>query len=437
MILKDFDIKAIKIPKRVRIEMGDIDDLAANIKEKGLIQPISIDKDGNLLAGGRRFLACKKLNHKTIPVVIREIKGSTDAKEIELFENIYRKDLEWAERARLEKEIFDLKMKVDPNWSGRKQAKITNKGRSAVDRRLELAEALKSIPELAGLKTEEAAWKSLKRLEEDAVISSIVKKAGGHYSDESKFARNHYIVGDALKGLTGLKSGLSDFAEVDPPYAIGLQDRKRRSQINRMADYTELTVADYGKTLKQVSKEAFRILKPNAFCIWWFAIQFYSITRNALEESGFAVSDVPAIWFRGQQGQTTNPDSFLASCYETFFVCRKGTPKLRVQGRINLFDFKAAPPSKKIHATEKPIDLMLEILDTFAYPGSHVLVPFLGSGVTLRACYKRKMTGIGFDLSKITKDRFLARVAEDKIDEQEALEREKDERDANGRSKGS
>ena len=57
----EINIYEIRIRDRIRKELRDIDDLAESIKEIGLIQPIILTKDNELIAGHRRLLACKKL----------------------------------------------------------------------------------------------------------------------------------------------------------------------------------------------------------------------------------------------------------------------------------------------------------------------------------------------------------------------------------------
>ena len=142
---------------------------------------------------------------------------------------------------------------------------------------------------------------------------------------------------------------------------------------------------------------------------------WYPTVLSKLRKAGFKVNDIPCIWTKGGAGQTASPDTTLGSSYEPFFVCRKGSPSLTKAGRSNVFDFKPVPPSKKIHATEKPLDLMVEILDTFTLPGMRILVPFLGSGVTLRAAFVNKHFGRcwGWDLSSNMQTRFLGKVMED------------------------
>jgi ParB family transcriptional regulator, chromosome partitioning protein len=53
--------------------MGDIAALAASIADIGLLHPITVEGTGRLLAGARRYAACKLLGWKDIPVNV--VKG--------------------------------------------------------------------------------------------------------------------------------------------------------------------------------------------------------------------------------------------------------------------------------------------------------------------------------------------------------------------------
>ena len=59
--IKPTPITNIKVGTRFREELGDIESLAQSLESEGLINPITIDKDNNLLAGGRRLAAAKFL----------------------------------------------------------------------------------------------------------------------------------------------------------------------------------------------------------------------------------------------------------------------------------------------------------------------------------------------------------------------------------------
>lgn len=93
-------IDKITLGDRRRTEAGDIEGLAKSIYKFGLLHPIIVDSNNNLVAGGRRLAACKSLGHVTIPA--RDIGDLTAAelREIELEENIRRKDLTEYERSR-------------------------------------------------------------------------------------------------------------------------------------------------------------------------------------------------------------------------------------------------------------------------------------------------------------------------------------------------
>lgn len=61
-------IAHIKVGKRFRRDMGDINSLAESIEDIGLLHAITVDEEGRLSAGARRLAACKLLGWKTVPV---------------------------------------------------------------------------------------------------------------------------------------------------------------------------------------------------------------------------------------------------------------------------------------------------------------------------------------------------------------------------------
>ncbi len=420
MKITEIKIDKIKVGTRFREDPGDLTDLVASIKEKGFFQPITLDKTNTLIAGHRRLCAAKEAGLTTLPVVIHQ-GDEVDAREIELIENIVRKDFTWPERAKLEKEILRLKKETDPNWTIEKQADLLGHSYGGTQRRIALAEVIDTIPDLADSKTEDEAWKKYKKLQEHMVLASMRDKDESKYKEAVKWAGDHYKVGNALEWIRKVRAGTVDFCEVDPPYGINLQKAKGRNKDVKLLDrYNEISVQDYPKFLETTAKQVYRILKVNTFCVWWFGPVWYSHVFHALTNAGFSVQGIPAIWTKGvSQGQTASPDTMLASHYEPFFYARKGQPKLVQAGRSNEFSFDPVPPQNKIHPTEKPLSLMKEIIQTFSYPESVVCVPFLGSGVTLRAIYANDSTGYGWDLDGMCKERFLNAVYQDKMGEDE------------------
>ncbi len=85
-------IDNIKIKNRIRENMGDLIGLEESIKTYGLLNPILISQNYELLAGARRLLVCRHMGWKEIEVNIINITGELDKLEIESHENLMRKD---------------------------------------------------------------------------------------------------------------------------------------------------------------------------------------------------------------------------------------------------------------------------------------------------------------------------------------------------------
>ena len=68
-------ISKISIGKRHRHDMGDVEGLAASIAAIGLLNPITVDESGRLLAGARRLVACKLLGLQQVEVrIMRDVR---------------------------------------------------------------------------------------------------------------------------------------------------------------------------------------------------------------------------------------------------------------------------------------------------------------------------------------------------------------------------
>ena len=88
-------------PNQPRQSLGDLSELTASIREKGILEPIIVRPIGSryqIVAGERRFRAAEQVGLAEIPCVVRD---SSDAEtmEIALVENLQRKDLSAFEEA--------------------------------------------------------------------------------------------------------------------------------------------------------------------------------------------------------------------------------------------------------------------------------------------------------------------------------------------------
>lgn len=117
---------------REKFDIEELENLAASIREHGVIQPLIVSPGKNgiyiLIAGERRLQASRKAGLRTVPVVIRH---ATDQQllELALIENVQRADLNAIEEAEayqhLEKE-FKLSHDAIASRVGKNRSTITN-----------------------------------------------------------------------------------------------------------------------------------------------------------------------------------------------------------------------------------------------------------------------------------------------------------------------
>ncbi len=84
-------ISEIKVKKRVRKDLGDLDALKDSLRRYGLLNPITITKDKVLIAGERRLEAAKAIGWETINAEILNYEiDPVDKLEMEMEENNQR-----------------------------------------------------------------------------------------------------------------------------------------------------------------------------------------------------------------------------------------------------------------------------------------------------------------------------------------------------------
>ena len=95
---------------RKRFDQGDLDDLAASIKEKGVIQPLIVRarEDGSfeIVAGERRWRASQIAQLHELPVIVRKF-TDVEVLEVAIIENIQRADLNSVEEAAGYRQLMD------------------------------------------------------------------------------------------------------------------------------------------------------------------------------------------------------------------------------------------------------------------------------------------------------------------------------------------
>jgi DNA modification methylase len=434
---------SIEVGERARQEMGDIQSIEGSIKERGLITPLAVKRLSDdkffLLAGERRFIVLEKNEVETVPVrVFPNDISDLEMKSIELAENFYRKDFEYWESDNLLREIHELQQDIhgkkatgpgEGGWTLKDTADMAGVTNASVSTAIKRSEAREAFPELfEGCKTQKDASKVIKKMDEMITKEQIARKLeASHSNNKLTQLSKTYIIRSCFEGISKIPNNVMHLVEIDPPYAIDLKKVKKTDgeSIYNKDEYNEISADIYidgspdpshpWRGMKTLFKECYRVMTEHSWLICWFGPEpWFEDIYKAIIEAGFQTTRMCGIWNKGY-GQAKRPEIYLANSYEMFFYAWKGRPALNKAGRSNVFNYSPVPPQQKTHPTERPVEMMKEIYDTFAFTGSRVLIPFAGSGSGLIAADQLSMSPIAFDLTKSYRDSFLVKVNNMKV----------------------
>ena len=122
---------------RISFKKNELEELAESIKKNGLLQPILVRKKGDryqIIAGERRWQACKSIRMKTIPVVVKEA-DDDEASILALIENVQRSNLNPIEEAYAYRRMMER-----GKMTQSEVAQAVSKGRTTITNALRLLE---------------------------------------------------------------------------------------------------------------------------------------------------------------------------------------------------------------------------------------------------------------------------------------------------------
>ncbi|MET3828595.1 ParB family chromosome partitioning protein [Paenibacillus sp. DS2363] len=115
-------IDQIKVSDRIRKDFGGIEELANDIEQNGLINPIVVTPDHQLIAGERRLRAHQYLGRKEVIVRVMEISDFEHQLRLEISENEHRKEFTFSERVEWAKRLEEVeRIKAKERMAGGKE----------------------------------------------------------------------------------------------------------------------------------------------------------------------------------------------------------------------------------------------------------------------------------------------------------------------------
>jgi len=187
--------------------------------------------------------------------------------------------------------------------------------------------------------------------------------------------------GDCLDVLPTLAPASVNFVLTDPPYVARYRPRDGRRVLND----------DNDAWLNPAFSELYRVLAPDCFCISFYAMSQADIFMAAFRAAGFRTLGHFAFVKPYDAGQ-----KYVRYQHECAYLLAKGRPKVPERTIADVLEWDYT--GNKLHPTQKPLSVLLPLVETFSAPGGLVLDPFAGSGSSLLAARQLGRSYLGIEL---------------------------------------
>lgn len=378
----------VKRDERQRRELSDIDVLADSIRRLGLIHPLVVTRsDHELVAGERRYAACRSLGWTTIPVQYTDELEPARLRAIELEENIKRQDISWQDRVRAVQAYHELRAAESPGWSRIDTAEALGESRQNISRFLAVADELAINPKIAAVpkfstasgivsrKAERADQQALGKLHES--FAGVTLPADRPEEGIVIADFNTWVHGDIVPRF--------NLIHCDFPYGIEA-DSFAQGAAAAHGGYID-TKETWERLIDSLDVATRRITAPSCHLMFWFAMRrgderLYESTARVLSGLGWDINPMPLIWIKSDgSGILPDPERGPRQIYETCFLGARGDRKI-VRAVSNAY---SAPTVSERHMSEKPEPMLRHFFRMLVDENTVMLDPTCGSGSALRA----------------------------------------------------
>jgi len=422
-------VAAVVVGERYRKDYGDVTELAESIREVGLIQPIVIDENRNLIAGGRRFAAMTTILKWTeVPCVLAETQNSElKLRRMELEENVKRKEMSWKERVvaianihRLYQEqaiaesgdiwsmkatgkllgisvgnvqycVVLAKMLADPNHPVQKAESLTDALKVLIQLKEDAAkrEEAEIIGQVTGVipthlasdvrtPLPEAVQKNVK-LSLDAIAEG--KPADSLQEKLTLPVSTMFHHKNCIDFMSSLSEPEFDHIITDPPYAIDMSNLAQQN--TGMSDISRIEAThDVKQNLELFTLMwplFYKSLRPGGYCIVWIDQMLWQTHYDLAVSAGFKVQRWPLVWVKTHRCMNQAAQFNFTKATEIAIVCRKGESTLVAPQPVNYW-IGGNDASKDSHPFAKPASLWQWCANAVAIKGQKVFDPFMGVG---------------------------------------------------------
>jgi DNA modification methylase len=192
---------------------------------------------------------------------------------------------------------------------------------------------------------------------------------------------NTILQGDCLDILPQLTAGSVNFVLTDPPYLANYRSRDGRGVPND----------DNDAWLVPAFAELYRVLARGTFAVSFYGWPHADRFLGAWRAAGFRI--VGHFVFPKRYTSATRLVRYQHECA---YLLAKGFPKEPAYAIGDVIDWTYS--GNKLHPTQKPLPVLLPLVETFSAPGGLVLDPFAGSGSSLVAARMLGRSYLGIEL---------------------------------------
>lgn len=409
--------------QRSKIDPIPLRELRDSILSVGLLHPPACWYDEStskwvLTVGERRYTAIRELakdnlefhcgEHRVLPgnipiMNLGEYLDEVGRFEAELDENIHRSELDWKDRARAFAALHAMRLKQNPEQTaldtGTELARKNSSFTTAESARKAVRQATTIVAHLdnekvASARNAQEALALIYRSEEEKALAALAKRRLAEVKSADKTLDIRHA--DALDLLPKLDANSFDLLLVDPPYGIDANSGGFRARTVLHHNYED-TASNARELARTILTEGFRLTKNRANIFIFCDIDLFGWLKTAASNMGWTPFRRPLIWQKSDtEGLAPWGGQGPRITTEFIFYATKGQRGL-LASPTDVFNVRRVPRHERIHAAEKPVELLRKLIECSTMPGDSVLDPCCGSGSTLVACKELNRRALGIE----------------------------------------
>lgn len=427
-------ISSIVVGERLRRRdakfQASVEKLMQSLTEIGPLQPLLLDENNNLVDGGTRLEAYTQLGETEVPTVVGVNIDEAKKLVMEMEANDQRKSLTWQERAIGIYKIHTASEIKYGDWSTRATGSLFGISHANVAQALIFARLLiRHDEELWNCQTATAGRDLLLQRREAAVTASLAQMNQDAFKVKPAAALKPAVSGAGIMNITLGAPGASqpaatskpkdrlppnvitripistmihhadchDFMEnelkpfsidhivTDPPYAIDMANLEGIRNLESTADQHE--VEENLEQLPRFIANAYRVLKADAYLVFFCAFQHWEKMRDWGNDAGFKVQDWPLLWLKPGNCKNNAPHANWTKSVEPVMVMRKGKANLRMpMTKCHMECDATADRLCQSHPFAKPHQWLSDMVwKPLVSPGTTIYDPYMGGGSILRS----------------------------------------------------